>query len=97
MFLTALDNLSFMVAAVPNCIKQCPVKEWATIEDRHDPRVAGDIGGKSTLRTTLRVMDNGLRMIEELHADEELNMWEREVWIGEFNQAAKTSVMINGP
>uniref|UniRef100_A0A7S2M2B3 Aminoglycoside phosphotransferase domain-containing protein n=1 Tax=Zooxanthella nutricula TaxID=1333877 RepID=A0A7S2M2B3_9DINO len=94
--LTALQNLYFMVAAVPNCLTQCPLAQWETIKDRHDPRVASDVGGKSTLRTTLRVMDNGLRMLEELAADRVLDDWEQQVYVGRMGGAAKTAAMING-
>eukprot|EP00933_Yihiella_yeosuensis_P019283 TRINITY_DN15644_c0_g1_i1.p1 TRINITY_DN15644_c0_g1~~TRINITY_DN15644_c0_g1_i1.p1 ORF type:complete len:620 (-),score=124.09 TRINITY_DN15644_c0_g1_i1:65-1924(-) len=92
--LTCLSNLFFMVSAVPDCLRQCPLKEWTTIKDRHDPRIAENVGGKSTLRTTLRVMDNGLRMIEELGADKVLERWISEVWVGEMGQTAKTDAMI---
>ncbi|CAE7205261.1 CPK2, partial [Symbiodinium natans] len=47
--LTSLGNLYFMVSAVPDCLRQCPAKEWATIKDRRDPRIDENIGGKSTL------------------------------------------------
>jgi len=71
-FLTALANTNQMSQAIPNCFKMCPPKEWETIKDRHDPRVAGNIDGKSTLRSTLRQTDNGVRLITEMKADEVL-------------------------
>eukprot|EP00931_Biecheleriopsis_adriatica_P105522 TRINITY_DN80084_c0_g1_i1.p1 TRINITY_DN80084_c0_g1~~TRINITY_DN80084_c0_g1_i1.p1 ORF type:complete len:659 (-),score=158.66 TRINITY_DN80084_c0_g1_i1:108-2084(-) len=94
--LTCLGNLMFMVAAVPDCLRQCPASSWRTIKDRHDPRIAENVGGKSTLRTTLRVMDNGLRMIEELEADKELQKWIDTIWVGKFGKVAKTQNAIFG-
>ena len=52
--LTALENMQYMVASIPNCMKMCSTKEWATIQDPKDRRINDDIGGKSTLRTTLK-------------------------------------------
>lgn len=94
--ITCLSNLAFMVAAVPDCLRQCPKQEWTTIADRHDPRISEDVGGKSTLRTTLRVMDNGLRMIEELGADQMLERWITEVWEGKMCRVRKTPEMVFG-
>eukprot|EP00930_Biecheleria_cincta_P038999 TRINITY_DN26817_c0_g1_i1.p1 TRINITY_DN26817_c0_g1~~TRINITY_DN26817_c0_g1_i1.p1 ORF type:complete len:648 (-),score=107.25 TRINITY_DN26817_c0_g1_i1:105-1949(-) len=92
--LTALENMQFMVASVPNSLRQCPKKEFATIRDRHDPRIADDVGGKSTLRTTLHCLLNGIRVLEELHADEVLESWIQDVYVGSFKQTAKTEEMI---
>lgn len=94
--LTCLGNLMFMASAVPDCLRQCPQKEWQTISGREDPRVFDDIMDKSTLRTTLRVMDNGLRMISELEADKVLQRWIDDVWVGQFKQPRKTDAMIFG-
>jgi len=94
--ITALQNTMFMVAAVPNCLTMCPLKEWETIQDRHDLRISSNVGGKSTLRTTLQVMNNGLRMLEEMQADQVLDKWVREVYVGKFGKTAKTDAMING-
>merc|ERR1719362_1369246 len=41
--ITVFENTNFMVAAVPNCFKMCAQKEWATIEDRRDRRISGNI------------------------------------------------------
>jgi len=94
--LTALGNIMFMTAAVPNCFKMCGAAEWPTIKDRHDPRVAGDIDGKSTLRTTLHVLNAGLRVLEELRADEVLQAWIDEVWVGHFKLEPKPASVIFG-
>jgi len=64
--ITALQNMMWMIEAIPNCLRMCSADEWATIKDRHDPRIAGDIDGKSTLRTTLKVLENGVRIMEEM-------------------------------
>lgn len=41
-------------------------------------------------------MDNGLRMIEELQTDKELQRWIQDVWVKEFGNVAKTHEMIFG-
>jgi len=92
--ITVMENVNFMVAAVPNCFKMCAQKEWATIKDRRDPRIAGNIHGKSTLRTTLHVLDNGIRMIEEVGAGKALDDWIEQVYVAEWKQPAKTDSMI---
>lgn len=94
--LTSLGNTMFMVKAVPNCFKMVSQKDFATIKDRHDPRIADNIFGKSTLRTTLHVLNNGLRVIEELKGDKVLQEWIQEVFQGQFQQTPKTDAMING-
>lgn len=92
--ITALENMQFMAASVPNSLRQCPKKEFATIRDRHDPRIADDVGGKSTLRTTLHCLLNGLRVLQEMHADKVLESWIQDVYVGSFKQTAKTDDMI---
>jgi len=94
--LTCLENMQFMVLAVPNCFKMCPAKEWSTIEDRHDPRIADNIDGKSTLRTTLHCLNNGIRILEEMRADEILQRWIQDVYIGEWGTEPKTEAVIFG-
>lgn len=95
-FLTAIANLSQMIGAIPNCFSMCAAKEWETIRDRQDPRIADNINGKSTLRSTLRQVDNGLRLLEELKADEVLEGWIQDVWIGQFKQERKPDSFIFG-
>merc|ERR1712187_445754 len=58
---TALQNTMIMIAAVPNSLKQCGPKEWATIKDRHDPRIADNIDDKSTLRSCIHVLGITMR------------------------------------
>mmetsp|Transcript_12955 Transcript_12955/g.40419 ORF Transcript_12955/g.40419 Transcript_12955/m.40419 type:complete len:662 (+) Transcript_12955:133-2118(+) len=95
-FLTAIANLSQMMQAIPNCFSMCAAKEWETIKDRHDPRISENINGKSTLRSTLRQVDNGLRFLEELQADRVLERWIQEVWVGQFKQERKPDSCITG-
>lgn len=95
--LTGLENTLQMAQAVPNSMKMCSAKEWVTIKDRHDPRVAGDIDGKSTLRTTIHALGTGLRIIEELKGDRVLDEWLQDYWVGELGQVPKTDAMIFGP
>merc|ERR1719510_2258542 len=94
-FLTAIANIMFMVKAVPNCYTMCPEKEFATITDRLDPRVSSDVHGKSTLRTTLQVLNNGVRLLEEMQADSVLDAWIRDVFVGTFGCEPKTEAMIH--
>jgi len=94
--LSAMQCLMIMVASVPDCLKMCPAKEWATIRGRDDPKIASNVHGKSTLRTTLQAMLNGLRVIEELKGDEVLEQWVQDFWVGQLQQAPKTEAMING-
>jgi len=94
--LTSFQNLYFMVESVPNCIRQCPAKEWATIQDRHDPRVSSNVGGKSTLRTTLQAMANGTRIIGELEGDKVLEQWIQDFWVGALHQEPKAPWIVAG-
>merc|ERR1712060_816346 len=94
--LTRLQNTYFMCASVPNALKQCKPTEWATIESRRDPRIDGDIEGKSTLRTTLHVLGNGIRIIEELEGDKVMDDFIQKIWVGEWNMVAKPDSLIFG-
>merc|ERR1712217_57664 len=95
-FQTMVANCNQMMQAIPNCMKMCPAKEWDTIKDRHDPRIAGNIDGKSTLRSTLRQTDNGIRMIEECGGDKVLQDWIETYFVGGFECQAKSESMIWG-
>jgi len=94
--LTALGNIMFMVKAVPNCFTMCSAESFATVTDRRDPRVSEDVHGKSTLRTTLHVLDSGLRVLDELRVDEVLDTWIQEVYVGQWGLAAKAEALIHG-
>lgn len=94
--LTSLENMQFMVLAVPNCFKMCPAKEWPSIKDRHDPRIAGNIDGKSTLRTTLHCLLNGIRILEEMGADEVLQSWINDTYVEDWQEMPKTDAIIWG-
>mmetsp|Transcript_24299 Transcript_24299/g.36852 ORF Transcript_24299/g.36852 Transcript_24299/m.36852 type:complete len:81 (+) Transcript_24299:1-243(+) len=74
----------------------CPKKEWETIKDRQDPRVANNINGKSTLRTTLQVLTNCIRVLEEMGSDEVLATWIKDIWVGKFGKTPKSRVAIFG-
>jgi len=95
--ITALQNCMIMVSAIPNSLKMCPAKEFLTIRDRHDPRIADNVDNKSTLRSCLHVLNMTVRMLEELRCDEALEGWVRDVWVGELGQAPKTEAEINDP
>lgn len=94
--LTALGNVNFMVAAVPNCYTMCSMEEFASITDRNDPRVAENVFGKSTLRTTLHVMDHGIRVIEELGADGVLESFIRNIFQGSWGMEPKSDGVVFG-
>eukprot|EP00416_Gambierdiscus_australes_P040461 CAMPEP_0171114770 /NCGR_PEP_ID=MMETSP0766_2-20121228/86079_1 /TAXON_ID=439317 /ORGANISM="Gambierdiscus australes, Strain CAWD 149" /LENGTH=121 /DNA_ID=CAMNT_0011577073 /DNA_START=6 /DNA_END=368 /DNA_ORIENTATION=- len=87
--LTALQNCMIMVSALPNSLKQCSQKEWLTIKDRHDPRIADNVDNKSTLRTNMHVLTITVRLMEEMGADEVLEKWLAETWCGNFGQQRK--------
>merc|ERR1712032_1024829 len=68
--ITCMECCWNMVNGVPNCVKMVGgVKEFASIKDKYDPRIAGNIDGKSTHRTTCFVMNSTIRIIEELGGD----------------------------
>jgi len=62
---TAIEQMQGLCAAVPQIMRMCPKKEWATIQDRYDSRVGENVDGKSTLRLYLQVMCTIMRIIEE--------------------------------
>merc|ERR1712014_264448 len=92
--ITGLENWMQMIGAIPNCMKMCAAKEWATIKDRHDPRIADNVDGKSTLRTTLHVLASGLRLLEEMKADEVVDEWIKDYYAGELGYAPKSDAII---
>lgn len=94
--LASLGNTMFMVRAVPDCFKMCDRKQWPTIMERSDPRVADNINGKSTLRTTLQVMTNGLRVLQELESDLILEEWIQSVYVGQWGKPEKPRSVILG-
>jgi len=94
--LTTFGNMMFMVRAVPDCLKMCSPKEWATVADRNDPRIAGNINGKSTLRTTFHVLNHGLRWLGEEDSDKALQDWIRDVYVKEWGLTAKSDKIIFG-
>eukprot|EP00421_Protoceratium_reticulatum_P059210 CAMPEP_0168504022 /NCGR_PEP_ID=MMETSP0228-20121227/76156_1 /TAXON_ID=133427 /ORGANISM="Protoceratium reticulatum, Strain CCCM 535 (=CCMP 1889)" /LENGTH=488 /DNA_ID=CAMNT_0008521095 /DNA_START=48 /DNA_END=1515 /DNA_ORIENTATION=- len=92
--ITALQNCMIMVSALPNALKQCPAKEWLTIKDRHDPRIAGNIDGKSTLRSNIHVLNITARLLEEMEGDSVLTRWITDTWVGQLGQQRKSGEMI---
>eukprot|EP00913_Durusdinium_trenchii_P002907 g2694.t1 len=96
LIITALENMIFMIASIPNCLTMCKSSEWPTIQDRHDPRISADVDGKSTLRTTLQVLLNGIRMLEEMHADEVLDEWISTIFVQSWGLKAKPDEVIFG-
>ena len=52
------------------------------------------MGGKSTLRTTLQVLLNGVRILEEMRSDEVLSEWIREVFEGSWGLELKPKELI---
>eukprot|EP00413_Alexandrium_margalefii_P009225 CAMPEP_0204533570 /NCGR_PEP_ID=MMETSP0661-20131031/12360_1 /ASSEMBLY_ACC=CAM_ASM_000606 /TAXON_ID=109239 /ORGANISM="Alexandrium margalefi, Strain AMGDE01CS-322" /LENGTH=640 /DNA_ID=CAMNT_0051539927 /DNA_START=66 /DNA_END=1988 /DNA_ORIENTATION=- len=94
--LTAMEQMHGLIAAVPQIYKMCPKKEWPTIKDRYDSRIAENIDGKSTIRLYLHVMNSIMRIIEEMKGDKVLDAWIKDVYEGEFKQAPKTEAMIYG-
>merc|ERR1712224_622989 len=94
--ITALEQMVGLVAAVPQIMRMCPAKNWETIKDRYDPRIAENIDGKSTLRLYLHVMKTVIRMIEEMDADKVLQQWIDNFWVGKLGRCAKSDAAIFG-
>lgn len=94
--LTALEQMLGLAAAVPQILRMCPQREWATIDDRYDPRIAENIDGKSTLRLYLHVINTIVRIVEEMHADQVLETWISECFVAHFNMPAKAPGIIDG-
>eukprot|EP00971_Amphidinium_carterae_P296166 5882981-Amphidinium_carterae.1 len=92
--LVSLGNTMYMAKAVPNCYKMVPQREWGGIDNRDHPHIAGNLGGKSTLRTTVQVLGNGLRCIEELGADQVLEDWISEVYVAQWRRTPKSDAEI---
>jgi len=90
--ITAMQNCMVMVAAIPNSLKMCSAKEFATIKDRHDPRVAENVDGKSTLRSCIHVLNGTIRLFEELHGAEVLEEWIQEVYVKQWGCFAKENM-----
>mmetsp|Transcript_65165 Transcript_65165/g.143932 ORF Transcript_65165/g.143932 Transcript_65165/m.143932 type:complete len:1175 (+) Transcript_65165:132-3656(+) len=94
--LTAFETVFNMVNGVPNCLKAVSAKEFATIKDRFDPLIAGNVNGKSTHRTTCFVMNSGIRIIEEMGGDQILEDWIQNFYVARMGQPAKSDFMITG-
>merc|ERR1719450_2004801 len=93
--LSGIAQMTGLIAAVPQILKMCPKKHWADIKDRYDPRIALNVDDKSTLRTYLHCMNNIIRLIEEKNADEVLESFVKDIFVGRMKQTAKTDAMIN--
>merc|ERR1719330_417004 len=94
--ITSLGNMAFMCAAVPNCFKMCAAEERKTIKDHKDPRIAANVDGKSTLRTTIHVMGVAIRALQELGSDKVVDDFIKDVYVGAWGQKAKQQVTIFG-
>lgn len=94
--ISGLQQMPGLMAAVPQIIKMCGKKNWPEIKDRYDPRIALNVDDKSTLRTYIHCMNNIIRLIEEKNADEVLESFVKDIYVGRMNQTAKTDAMING-
>lgn len=82
-----------MAQAIPNCLKQCPLREWDTIKDIFDPRVSSNVHGKSTLRTTLQVLVNVVRAFQELDWKSYVEDFIHNVYAAEMGGMPKTEAM----
>mmetsp|Transcript_72509 Transcript_72509/g.132490 ORF Transcript_72509/g.132490 Transcript_72509/m.132490 type:complete len:613 (+) Transcript_72509:53-1891(+) len=94
--IVAMQNFMQMVGAIPNSLKMCKASEFATITNFADPRIAEDVDGKSTLRTTVWVLLNGVRMIGEMDASKYVDRWIREIYVGELGKTPKSDMEIFG-
>jgi len=95
-YITMLQNFLMMVGAIPNSLRMCKAEEFKTITDFSDPRIASDVDGKSTLRTTVNVLYNGVRMIGEMDATKYLDRWVQEVYVGKLGKTEKSDAEVLG-
>jgi len=83
LIITAMEQMLGLVGAVPQIHRMVPKKNWQTIKDRWDPRIAENVQGQSTLRLYLHVMDSIIRIMQEWKGSELL-----QDWVGGFCKAA---------
>lgn len=77
--LSALGQGVGLLGAVPQIYRMCPKKEWPTIKDRKDPRIAQNIDGKNTLRVYIGTFINICNMINDWDIASKLDKWVDEV------------------
>merc|ERR1712048_660244 len=44
--ISAIQQMAGLVSAVPQIMRMCPAKEWSSIQDRYDPRIAVNVDDK---------------------------------------------------
>lgn len=90
----AVQQMDGLVSAVPQIYKMCSKKEFATIKDRYDPRIALNIDDKSTIRLYLHCMNSIFRIIEEMKGDQIVKDFIDEVYQDKFKQSPKSDAIV---
>lgn len=90
----AVQQMDGLVSAVPQIYKMCSKKEFATIKDRYDPRIALNIDDKSTIRLYLHCMNSIFRIIEEMKGDQLVKDFIDEVYQDKFKQSPKSDAIV---
>jgi len=73
--LSALNQGVGLLGAVPQIYRMCSKKQWPTITDRKDPRIADNIDGKNTLRIYVMTFISVCRIISEWDVSNKLDKW----------------------
>jgi hypothetical protein len=94
LFLAMYADMSHLIGTIPNLLEMCPARDLRTVKDFHDPRVADNVDGKSTLRASIGQMLTGVRMIQEMDGEAVLQAWVKNVYEGQFGQHPKSDGMI---
>merc|ERR1712222_187086 len=76
--------MGIMISAIPNSLKMCSAREFSTIKDRYDPRIAENIDNKSTLRSCVHVLNHTVRIIEEMDGAAALQEWISETYLRDW-------------
>jgi len=77
--LSALCQGVGLLGAVPQIYRMCSKKEWPTITDRKDPRIADNVDGKNTLRIYVLTFISVCRIIAEWDVPAKLEKWVQEL------------------
>jgi len=73
--LSAMNQGVGLLGAVPQIYRMCSKKQWPTITDRRDPRIADNIDGKNTLRIYVMTFISVCRIIADWDVPAKLDKW----------------------
>uniref|UniRef100_A0A7S1LGM1 Uncharacterized protein n=1 Tax=Alexandrium catenella TaxID=2925 RepID=A0A7S1LGM1_ALECA len=77
--LSALSQGVGLLGAVPQIYKMCAKKQWPTIKERKDDRIAKNVDGKNTLRVYIGTFINICQMIHDWGLEAKLDKWVEEL------------------